>query len=92
MRLEIVTFGATTALMTLITLTGTASAEFIRARCYMVLDDGTQIAMPNGDDLNTHCFQLPSRCVKGRPYHLSNVHYMTPEIYIEPPLELCHAR
>lgn len=68
-----------------------ASAQGVMARCYMVLSDGTYIVMQNGNSANTHCFRLHTACAKGRPYQLNNVHFVTPAVLVQAPLEICHA-
>lgn len=84
-------FAAILSLIAAAISTATAQPAGVAARCYMVLDNGTQIVMQNGNDVNTHCFRLHAKCAKGRPYQLGNVHYVTPPVIVQAPLEVCNA-
>ena len=68
-----------------------AADAYVQANCYMVLDSGLQIVMENGNQVEATCFKLPGICAQGRPYHLNNVHYVVPAVYVQAPLEVCHA-
>jgi hypothetical protein len=78
--------------VTLIATISTASA-LQAVGCYMVLNDGTQIVMHGGDSSNTACFNsnLADVCANKRPYNRGNLHYSTPQIYLDEPYELCNA-